>query len=79
MTDCFETSSLIRLKLISYLKPLIEVNPMSISIHISIFYLLPYIFSQLAMYLDSLLAYLNTNLDWMGKNGVRLLIYGVRQ
>jgi hypothetical protein len=30
-------------KLITYLQPLIEVNPMSMSIHISIFYLRPYI------------------------------------
>jgi hypothetical protein len=37
--------------LITYLKPLIEVNPMSMSIHISIFYLRPYYKSQLAMWI----------------------------
>jgi hypothetical protein len=33
-------------KLITYIKPLMEVNPMSMSIHTSIFYLRPYIISH---------------------------------
>jgi hypothetical protein len=42
----------LRPKLITYLKPLIEVNPMSISIPISSFYLRPYE-SQLAMWIHN--------------------------
>jgi hypothetical protein len=36
----------LRLKLITYLQPLIEVSSMSMSMHISIFYLRPYIISR---------------------------------
>jgi hypothetical protein len=38
--------TLLRPKLITYLQTLIEVNPMSMSIHISIFYLRPYVISH---------------------------------
>jgi hypothetical protein len=42
----------LRPKLITYLQPLIEVNPMSMFIHMSIFYLRPYNYkSQLAMWI----------------------------
>jgi hypothetical protein len=41
----------LRPKLITYLQSLIEVNPMSMSIHISSFFLRPYYTSQLAMWI----------------------------
>jgi hypothetical protein len=41
-----EYQSSLLTKLLTYLKPLIEVNPMSMSIHISIFCLRPYIISH---------------------------------
>jgi hypothetical protein len=41
-----QSQAFLRPKLITYLQPLIEVNPMSMSIHISIFYLRPYILSH---------------------------------
>jgi hypothetical protein len=53
-----------RPKLITYLKPLIEVNPMSIQISIS--YLRPYISHN---NVDTLLAHSNTNLNWNYDDG----------
>jgi hypothetical protein len=42
----------LRPKLITYLNPLIEVNPMSMSIHIFYFHMRPYNYkSQLAMWI----------------------------
>jgi hypothetical protein len=71
----------LRPKLITYLQPLIEVNPTSISIHISIFYLRPYIISQISQcgYIIGTLKHkLGLKLRWrMGKNGLRLTLANI--
>jgi hypothetical protein len=64
---------------ITYLKLLIEVNTMSLSIHISIFYdLCPYIISHNSQfgihYWHTQTQILNEIDVWMGKNRLRLII-----